>query len=208
MKGPIVPENTKPRWDWLFNLGGVVAWVLLALFAIGLTGVGALNGRYASLQNNWLMVLFKLNVRFYNAQTDMLNVFNLLDLTIMVLLCILFLALYAALYRSHRIWSAITTSLPFLGVVLFVITHTVGRSGLLIGALLFSFVMFASHVFSKASAYLGIVAGALLFFGGDIGTTIFPSSIVIASLIAIGYVLWMVWFAVIGWRFFAIARKK
>ncbi len=205
---PVDPENTKPRWSWLFKVGSMVAWVLLALFSIGITGVSALNGRYAFLQNNWLIVLFKLNVRFYNAQTSILNVFNILDLTIMVLFCILFLAFHAALYRSHKIWSAIATSLPFLGIVLFLITHTAGRSGLLIGALIFSVVMLGSNVFSKISAYLGIVASALLFFAGDIGTTIFPPSIVIANLIGIGYMLWIVWFALIGWRLFSIARKK
>jgi len=189
-------------------VGSIVAWILLALFAVGITGVSALNGRYAFLQNNWLIVLFKLNVRFYNAQTSMLNVFNILDLTIMVLFCILFLALNAALYRGHKIWSVIATALPFLGIIIFLITHTAGRSGLLIGALIFSVVMLASNVFSKVSAYLGIVASTLLFFAGDIGTTIFPSSITIAVLIGIGYVLWIVWFALIGWRLFSIAREK
>lgn len=205
---PINPENTKPQRSWLFKVGSIVAWILLALFAVGITGVSALNGRYAFLQNNWLIVLFKLNVRFYNAQTSMLNVFNILDLAIMVLFCILFLALNAALYRGHKIWSVIATALPFLGIIIFLITHTAGRSGLLIGALIFSVVMLASNVFSKVSAYLGIVASTLLFFAGDIGTTIFPSSITIAVLIGIGYVLWIVWFALIGWRLFSIAREK
>ncbi len=99
-KEPISPEGTKPRWSWLFNVGCIAAWILVALFAIGITGLSTLSGRYASLQNNWLLVLFKLNVRSYNAQSDMLNVFNILDLSIMVLFCILFLSLHAALYRA------------------------------------------------------------------------------------------------------------
>ena len=201
---PVSLENTKPRWSWLFKVGSIVAWVICALFVIGITGVGALTGQYAFLQNNWLIVLFKLNIQFYNAQPSMLNVFNVLDLAIMVLFCILFLALNVALHRSHKIWSAIATSLPFLGIVLFLITHTAGRSGLLIGALIFSVVMLGSNVFGKVSAYLGIAGSMLLFFAGDIGTTVFPSSSVIAVLIGIGYVLWIVWFALIGWKLFQL----
>ncbi len=205
---PINPENTEPRWSWLFRVGNMVAWLLLLLFTIGISGVSALNGRGAFLQNNWLIVLFKLNIRFYNAPASMLNVFNILDLAIMVLFCILFLALYSALYRAHKIWSAIATSLPFLGITLFLITHTAGRSSLLIGALIFSVIMLESNVFSKISAYLGIVASALLFFAGDIGTAIFPSSIVIAVLIGIGYILWIVWFALIGWKLLSTTLEK
>jgi len=199
-------ENTKPRRSWLFKAGNIVAWFLLALFAIGITGVDVLAGQFAFLQNNWLIVLFKLNVQFYNAQRNMLNVFNVLDLTIMVLFCILFLALNVALYRSHKTWSAIATSLPFLGIVLFVITHTAGRSGLLIGVLIFSIVMLGSNDFDKICAYLGIAASALLFIAGDIGTTFFPSSVVIAALIGIGYILWIIWLALIGWKFFQLHR--
>jgi hypothetical protein len=201
-------SETKPKWGWLLKTGGIAAWVLSALFVIGITGVTLLDGRYAFLQNNWLMVLFKLNIRSYNAQASMLNDVNILDLVIMVLFCILFLALKTALHRFHMVWSSIGAILPFLGIILFLITHTAGRSALLIGALIFSIVMLGSHVFDKASAWMGIMASLLLFFGGDIGTTLFPSSILIAVLIGIGYMLWIIWFASIGWKLISIARTK
>ncbi len=201
------PGIAKPQRRWLFIVGSLAAWVLSALFVFGCTGVDALYSRYAVLQNNWLIVLFKLNVRFYNAQASMLNILNILDLAIMALFCLLFLALRAALSRPHRVWSSIAAALPFFGIILFLITHTAGRSSLLIGALIFSILMLGSNVFGKVSAYLGIVASTLLFFGGDIGTTIFPSSMTIAILIGIGYMGWIVWFALIGSKLFSIGRK-
>ena len=182
--------------------------ILLALFVAGITGISATSGWFAFFQNNWLMVLFKLNIRFSGTQTSMLKVFNILDIVIMVLFGVLFLSLYAALCRTHRIWSIIATSLPFLGIVLFLITHTAGRSGLLIGGLIFSAVMLGSNIFSKVSAYVGIVASALLFFAGDIGTTVFPPSNFIAILIGIGYVLWVIWFFLIGRRLFQLGSDK
>jgi len=68
--------------------------------------------------------------------------------------------------------------------------------------------MFRSSIFSKVSAWLGIAASTLLFFAGDIGTTIFSSSIIIAVLIGIGYLLWIVWFALIGLKLFQLLGRS
>ncbi len=213
-KPPIV-EDIDPRWNWLFKLGGMAALILLVLFLIGITHIITAGsqpdptiGWFTSLQNNWLIVLFRLNVELSSVQTNLLNVLNLLDIVIMVLFGIMFLALYAALRHTSRIWSAVATSLPFLGIVIFLITHTAGRSGLLIGGLIFSIIMLGSTIFSKGSAYVGIVASALLFFAGDIGTTIFSASKIIALLIGVGYVLWMIWFFLIGQRLFQLGHSK
>jgi len=194
--------NIKQRRSWLIKSGSLATWILFGLFVIGLTGITKLNGRYDFLQNNWLIVLFKLNVRSFNAPASMLSEFNFLDFSIMVLFGILFLALYHALYNVQKVWTSIAASLPFLGIILFLITHTAGRSGLLIGVLILSIVMFRSKVFGKVSSLLGVVASTLLFFAGDIGTTIFNSSIVIAILIAIGYLLWIVWIAQISLKLY------
>jgi hypothetical protein len=120
----------------------------------------------------------------------------------------MFLALYVALRHTNKIWSVVAASLPFLGIAVFLITSTAGRSGLLVGGLIISIVMLRSNIFSKVSAYVGIVASALLFFAGDIGTAIFSSLNTIAILIGIGYVLWMIWFFLIGRRLFQLGHGK
>jgi hypothetical protein len=205
---PVNPNMMNPRWTWLYTLGGSASLILLTLFVIGITGIGAPGGQLAFLQNNWLVVLFKLNIQDKFTQTGMLNILNLLDLVIMILFGLLFLSLYLALHHTHRVWSAIAASLPFLGIPLFLVTHTAGRSALLIGALIFSAIMFGSRVFSNAIAGIGVVASALLFFAGDIGTAILPPSIAIAVLISIGYVLWIIWFVLMGWRLFQLSRRN
>ncbi len=60
--------------------------------------------------------------------------------------------------------------------------------------------MLKSKIFSKPTAYVGIVASMILFFAGDIATAIFSSSNVIAVLIGVGYVLWMAWFLIMAQR--------
>jgi hypothetical protein len=126
----------------------------------------------------------------------------------MILFGMMSLALFAILRRNSKIWPAVAVCLPFLGIVVFLITHTAGRSGLLIGGLIFSILMLRSEVFSKVSASVGITASALLFFGGDLGTALFPPSRQIAILIGIGYVLWMAWFVLVGRRLFQPVSGK
>ncbi|OHE27484.1 MAG: hypothetical protein A3K40_04780 [Syntrophobacterales bacterium RIFOXYC2_FULL_60_23] len=130
----------------------------------------------------------------------MLNVLNLLDIAIMAIFCTMFLALYNAFKHISKMGSLIAASLPFLGIPVFLITSTAGRSTLLIAGLIISAVMLKSKIFSKPTAYVGIVASMILFFAGDIATAIFSSSNVIAVLIGVGYVLWMAWFLIMAQR--------
>jgi len=189
----------------VYKVGAVSALILLVLFLIGSIGIITnINGWFTPFVNNWLVVLFKLNAGFSGIQTDLLNVLNLLDIAIMPLFCTMFLALYVALKRTSRIWSLIATALPFLGIPVFLITGTAGRSTLLIGGLIISVVMLRSKIFSKPTAYVGIVASVLLFFAGDIATAAFSSSNIIALFIAAGYVLWMIWFSLIARRLFQL----
>jgi hypothetical protein len=206
-------ETTDSRWKSLYKVGGAAALIVLVLFLVGIVGVitvarqpTAASSWFTPFQNNWLVVLFKLNAGFSEVQPDLLQVVNLLDIVIMALFGTMFLALYVALRRTSKTWSIVAASLPFLGIAVFLITSTAGRSGLLVGGLIISAVMLRSDVFSKASAYVGIAASAVLFFIGDIGTAIFSSSNLIAILIGIGYVLWMIWFCLIARELFQLGR--
>jgi hypothetical protein len=78
----------------------------------------------------------------------------------------------------------------------------------LLGGLIFSAIMLRSEIFSQATAFVGIVASALLFFGGDIGSALFSSSTLIAILIGVGYVLWMIWFVQISRTLFQLGRLE
>jgi hypothetical protein len=206
-------DITDSKWKGLYVVGGLAAAVVLALFLIGFAGIISAvvqptptSGWFATLQNNWLVVLFKISAGLGGAQRDFLNVLNSLDIVIMLLFCTLSVALFAALWRTSKRWSVLATSLPILGIPVFIMTGMAGRSALFFGGMIISAVMLRSNVYGKLGAYLGILASVLLFFGGDIGTAIFTSSNVIASLIVIGYVLWMVWFFLIARRLLQLGR--
>jgi hypothetical protein len=124
----------------------------------------------------------------------------MLDIAFMALMGIVFMGLYVTLRTRRNIWAIIAALLPFAGIIVFLITATAGRSSLMIAGIIISIVMLASNQHSKLFALLGILAGILLFFAGDLGTTIYPGNPIVASCIFIGYTLWIIWFV---W----IARK-
>jgi hypothetical protein len=195
-------ETTASRRNWLYRIGGVAAVIVMALLLVGILGV------IIPLQDNWLIVLFKLNAGLGGVQADSLNVLNLLDIVIMALAGTALVALCAALWHISKIWSMVAACLAFLGMPLLVITHMAGRSGLLLGGLIISAALLRSDSFSRASATVGIVAGALLLLVGDIGTAIFASSTIIAIFIGIGYVLWIGWFMLMGRRLLWLSKAN
>jgi hypothetical protein len=202
-------KNADFNRRWLYRVGAAAALTVLMLFLIGVKGIISVfqsapsNSWITQIQNNWLIVLFKLNAGYGWVRLDL---FNLLDIFIIALFCIIFLALYASLKHTSSIWSLIAAILPFIGIPVFLLTATAGRSTLLIGGLMFSAVMLRSNIFSKITAYMGIVASTLLFFTGDLATAIYSSSLIIAFFIGVGYVLWMLWLTLIARRFLQLGH--
>ncbi len=205
---PVKKIARSSRWTLFLKPGSAAAFILVGLFLIGLTGFNGSGKTWSFLQDNWLMVIFKINLSSQRLPVDLLNQLNLLDIVIMLLFGVLFLALFASLRQISYIWAAIATCLPFLGLILFFITHTAGRSGLLVGGLIFAIIMLKGRVFRKSTAFTGIAASILLFFVGDLGTSLLPASNTIAILIGIGYLLWIIWFFMIGWRLMQLSREK
>jgi hypothetical protein len=184
-------------WSWLYKLGGVASLILFVSFLVGASWlVWRPTGWIASLQNNWLVVLYRINAT--NASEDLLIAQNAIDLIIFFLFAVLFVALGAALWRTNRLWASVSAVLTFLGFILFLITNQAGRSALLLGSIIIGIIMLRSDSFSKPAGYVGIAGGALLLVAGDFATAMFPPSMFIAASIALGYLLWIAWFLMIG----------
>jgi hypothetical protein len=200
------------NWKSLYRIGSVgalMAGILLLIAMISLIisvlQPGAINGWLSLFQNNWLIVIFKLHAGFSGIQINLLHILNILDIAILALVGTMYLGLYAALRRTSRIWSIIALALPFLGIVLFIATKTAGRSAVMGAGLVISIVMLRNKIFSRVTAYVGILASVLLLVG-DFTAGVLHSN-TITALFGIGYVLLMTWIFLIARRLFHLAQN-
>jgi hypothetical protein len=176
--------------------GAVLLVALIDLIATWLTS-GAIEGGFTSIQNNWLVVIYKLLAGVSGFQIDRLQVLDFLDLGILALVAILHLGLYAALRKTSQIWCIIALVQPFLGIVLFLVTKSAGRSAVMGAGLVISAVMLRSNLFNKITAEVGLLACALLL-AGDLSAGAIPPSGVVAALFGIAYVLLIAWLFRVG----------
>jgi hypothetical protein len=98
-------ENKNLTQKNLYKASATSSLLAFVLFLIGITSIIATllqitinDGWFMQLQDNWLILLFKMNMGF---QAN-LNVINLIDITIMALFCAMFLGLYTALKKKEQ----------------------------------------------------------------------------------------------------------
>jgi hypothetical protein len=213
MNAVIDAETADSNWKSLYQVSGAAALTAGALLLIALVSLIIteleldMSGWFSLFQNNWLVVLFKLNAGFNGVGFDLLYGLNPLDIAIMALVATMYLGLYIALRRTSRIGSLLAAIQPFLGIMIFIATNTAGRSAVMGAGLVVSLVMLRSNIFGKVIALAGLVASVLLLWG-DLSTTPDSHSTIIAILIAIGYVLLLTWFFLIAQRLIQLGRGK
>jgi hypothetical protein len=198
-------EAASSPWNWLQTVSGSAALfvgVLLLVAAIDLI----LDVWLSPFQNNWLAVIFQLHAGVGGVHIDLLYGLNVLDIAILALVGVMYLGLYAALRTSSNIWSAIALAQPILGLVLFILTRTAGRSTVMGAGLVISIVMLRSNTYSKLTAYVGLLASVLLLVG-DVTVGI-PQSNIIAGLFGVGYVLLTTWFFLVAARLFQLGHVE
>ncbi len=198
------PSAANSRLHGIYIISGVSALALGMLFLLAMLSLIAVD-LHSGITNNWLITLFKLNAGFEEIQFDQLYGPNLLDITLMALVVVVYLGLYVALKRTSRLWSMIAAIIPLLGIVIFIVTKLAGRSGVMGAGIVISLVMLRSNAFSKVIAFLGILANVLLLVG-DFGTAATSPSTPVAIAIGIGYVLLLVWFFLIARQFFRLGQ--
>jgi len=212
MRRVTIAETPDSRWNWLFKASGAAALLLGVLFLAALLSLitaslrpGAINGWLSLFENNWLIVLFKLNAGLEGIRFDRLVGLNALDIAILVLVAITVLGLCAALRQTSRVWSIVAAVMPILGIVLFIATKLAGRSAVMGAVLVISLVMLRSKIFNKIIAFSGILA-SLFLLAGDFGTSANAHSNSVAFLVGIGYVILMIWFFLVGRRLLQLGR--
>ena len=206
------PHATGTRSNWLYKVSAtaslILGWLLVAA-AIQLVVTvlyPATTGWLTLLQHNWLVVIFNLHAGFSNVQSSPFYQMNLLDLAILALAATMYIGLYMALRKTGKVLPLIALAQPILGMVLFVVTKTAGRSSFMGAELVISLVMLRSKLFDKWIAFAGLLS-AILLLAGDLGASLAPSDI-LAIVMGTGYTLSVVWLFLVGTRLLQLARDN
>jgi hypothetical protein len=191
-------------WSWPYRMGGAAALLagvalLIAMFSLIVASLqpGTPSGWTDWFESLWLITIFKLHAGSRGVQPGLLTGLNPIDLVFLAVVGVMHLGLYAVLRKTSRVWSIVAAVQPWLGMVLFLVTSSAGRSAVMGAALVASFLTLGSAVFKKITAYIGILGSALLL-AGDFSVGVIPPSAFVAALFGIGYVLLMIWFFLVG----------
>jgi hypothetical protein len=184
---------------------GILCIVSAISFIIPTKLAGTNSGWFTALQNNWLIIIFKLHAGLINIQDNPLHGLNFLDIIILVLFSIACSGLYFNLRKFSKIWSLISLTLSLITIILFLITQIVGRSTVMFSVLIFSIVMIRYKFYSKVNIYSGILASIFLF-AGDL--TVGIQSNFITILFSIGYIFLTLWLFLISRKLLLLGKYE
>ncbi len=206
-----VEKSLRPQWLYpLSGIAGLLCGVgfFLSLIGLLLSSFGASTAQrgVSFLENNWLVVLFKLHAGFSGIRSSMLQGVNALDLVLLALFALFGIGLFGLLRKVNKVWAFIAVVQPILGILLYLITRNAGRSALMGALLVASAVMLARKRIGKWAAVLGLLSSVFLLLG-DFSEGVLHSPL-IAVLMAIGYLGLLIWLWVMGVKLIKANEEK
>jgi hypothetical protein len=191
--------TTPTSGESLRRLGGVAAALEATVLCVGIIALIVAS----PVLQPWLAVLFGINAGLDGMSMDALSVITAVDIVALALAAVAFAGFWPGPGKPHRIWMGLAILLPLAGIAVLLATGLQGRSGLMGGGIVLSVLLIGGRPF-RPLGYVGAMANLLLFVG-DFATT-GASAVLVASLVAVGYVLLVIWFAWIAW--FLISRTS
>ncbi|HET7399668.1 MAG TPA: hypothetical protein VFJ94_14215 [Intrasporangium sp.] len=143
----------------------------------------------------WLTVLFGINAGYGEVSPDTLRTVQPVDVLLLVLAGVTYSGFWPGPGAGHLAWIVLAIAQPVLGIAILLVTRLWGRSGLMGGALVLSFLMLIDDTWT-AAGWLGVTASVLLLVG-DFATTGAPRR-PLAWVLAAGYAALTLWFGWIG----------
>lgn len=174
----------------LKKMGARSAFITAVLLLFGLAGL------VREETGNWLVLIFKLLAGSPSTQPEMLYSLNGMDILLLALFSVVMAALCAEAWETSRAWSLAAAIMPPAGIVIFLITHSAGRSAFMGAMLVISLVMAFNRSFKWWNAWPGILAGVLLL-AGDLAAGQAPLPF-LAPFFGAGYLLAVFWLFSVG----------
>ncbi len=194
----ITSRATYPKWILMAASActlGAGLIVLAGFIALLMPGAGSLP---TLLRGNWLITIVRLLAGDAAIQASELYRLNALDLVLLALTAVTQAGLYCTVRRNHQVLALLALVQPPLGILLFLLTHSAGRSAVMGATLAMPVAMLGSQNFGKWTARMGLLASILLLLG-DFGAGLAPNSM-LAVATGIGYMLLTCWLFVVGRR--------
>ena len=119
-------DTPDPRWNRLYKVGGVAAWIAVLLFRRWLAaefllfrGIGIIRFGPRTMPSS-VIDWFTL---FHTNRLVGLTFFNVFDMVNYLLVGLIFLALYAALRQVNRSYMTLATALALLGIAVYLASN-------------------------------------------------------------------------------------
>lgn len=180
---------------WRSRIGAASALAAGFLLVVGMVGLVAA----ARPLRPWLAVLFGINAGVGSVSMASLRVVNAIDVAVLALAALTFMGLWPGPSKPHKFWMGLAIALPVAGIGVLLATANAGRSGLMGGGVVLSILMLLHRRWRLAGG-LGLLANGILLVGDF--TTAGGASPLTATLVGVGYVLLIAWFAWLGVRLF------
>jgi len=178
----------------LRRVGGIAALLVAAILVVGALGL-VVPAPGLGLRN-WLIVLIQFNSGLGPLPADALSLSNPIDIAVLAAVGVAYLGLWPGPARPHRFWMVVAVAMPFAGIVVLLVTGEAGRSAVMGAGVVVALLLAVGRAWLLAG--LGIVANGMLLIG-DFATGDSPVPF-IAVLLAVGYVLLIAWFVLLGAR--------
>jgi hypothetical protein len=156
--------------------------------------------------NTWISLFIQLN--FNLANRNEIQVLHIIDFVIFVLCGTVYLVIFIFTKKGKGIiWYIFSIfgliSFP-LGMILLIITHSAGRTGILVASIIFSIIILLSKNMKKRTGLIGISSSVLVLVGCDI-FSLQSTNIVVGYAILLGYCCWVLWFISLNKEFKGIS---
>jgi len=149
--------------------------------------------------NTWISLFIQLNLNIANRNE--IQVLHIIDFVVFILCGTIYFVLFLYIKNGKSVlWHIFgvfgLVSFP-LGIILLIITHSGGRTGILVASLIFSIFVLINKTLKKQTGLIGVFASVLILGGCDV-FSLKSTDVIVGYTILLGYCCWVLWFVLLA----------
>jgi hypothetical protein len=153
----------------------------------------------SDMLNTWISLFIQLNLNI--TTRNEIQVLHFVDFVVFVLCGTIYFILFLFIKKGKGIiWYIFSIfgliNFP-LGVILLFITHSGGRTGILVASVIFSIFVLLDKTMKKGTGLIGVISSVLILGGCDV-LSLQSTNLVVGYIILLGYCCWIIWFILLA----------